>query len=50
MMVITEKLAEYDADGKPSSSTQRYGALSNFIIALPCSDYLMTGVARVSGR
>lgn len=48
MMGLPEGWTEYGADGKPISSTQRYRALGNSI-ALPCADYLMTGIAEVLG-
>ena len=43
MMGLPEGWTKYGADGEEISSTQRYKALGN-AIALPCADYIMTGI------
>lgn len=46
LMGLPEGWTKYGAEGKEISSAQRYKALGN-AIALPCADYIMSGIREV---
>ena len=46
LMGLPEGWTKYGAEGEEISSAQRYKALGN-AIALPCADYIMSGIREV---
>ena len=46
MMGLPEGWTKYGADGEEIKSSSRYRALGN-AVALPCAEYILSGIAEV---